>query len=95
MGQKYHKYSKTCAWAICQQYILAEISARERESCQDTETFNKTLIPSYNDNIPIVHCLWQFIAYLAVPNPLGGQLVPGDAQIRQRKLDLVKEVKTN
>ena len=23
------------------------------------------------------HCLVQFGAYLAVPNPLGGQLVPG------------------
>ena len=35
-------------------YILEEISARERESCQVTKIFNKILIPSYNGNISIV-----------------------------------------
>ena len=41
------------------------------------------------------HCLLQFKASLAVPNPLRGQLVPGVTWIRQRKLELIKGLKTN
>ena len=34
-------------------HIVAEKSAGESESCQETEIFNKTLIPSYNGDISI------------------------------------------
>ena len=36
-----------------QYYIVVKISTRERESCQETEIFNETLIPFYNWDIPI------------------------------------------
>ena len=37
-------------------YTVADISARERESCQVTKIFNKILIPSCSGDIPIVQC---------------------------------------
>ena len=36
--------------------LVADLSARERESGQFTEIFNKILIPSFNGDIPIVYC---------------------------------------
>ena len=39
--------------------------------------------------------LLKFGAYLAVSNPLGGQLVTEVTKIIQRKLDLIKGVKIN
>ena len=51
---KYLKYSKTNVYGICKLYIVADITARERESGKDTNFFKKILIPSYNWDIPIV-----------------------------------------
>ena len=50
-----------CVWAICQQYIVAEISAREREGCQEIEIFNRSQNPSYIGNISIVNCRFKKI----------------------------------
>ena len=57
MGPKSFNYFKTCVLAICKYSIVAEKSAREIESGQETEIFNKTLILSYNGDLPIVHCI--------------------------------------
>ena len=56
MGKKYLFYSETCVLGIIQLYIVADISARERESGQVTIIFNKILFPSYNGDIYIVQC---------------------------------------
>ena len=56
MGPKYLFYSETCVLGICLLYIVADISARERKSGQVSKIFNKIIIPSYNGDIPIVHC---------------------------------------
>ena len=37
MGQKYLKYSETCFLGISNQYIAAEINAKERESGKVTK----------------------------------------------------------
>ena len=40
----------TKIWEICFWYIVAEISAMEKETCSVTKVFNKILIPFYNWN---------------------------------------------
>ena len=59
-GQKWVKSTKknpeTCVWCIYWNYIVAEISPIERESCQVTEILSKISIPSYKGTIYIVHC---------------------------------------
>ena len=54
MGPKYIFYSETCVSGICQLYIVADISAMERESGEVDKIFNKILIPSYNGDILMV-----------------------------------------
>ena len=54
IGQLYLFYSETCVLGISQVYIVAYLSARERECGQVTKIFNLTKILPYNGDIPMV-----------------------------------------
>ena len=56
MGPKYVFYSKISVLVNHKLLIVAYKSARERKSGKVTNILNEILIPSYNGEVPIVHC---------------------------------------